>query len=77
MARPFDVVVWGATGFTGRLVCEQIFKHYQVILAVVLNAMFVGRMLPRVRIFTLVGFTFWARGCVLVSYVGMNIRQQG
>lgn len=23
-ARPFDVVVWGATGFTGRLVCEHL-----------------------------------------------------
>lgn len=26
--RPFHVVVWGATGFTGRLVCERIAKAY-------------------------------------------------
>lgn len=28
--REFDVVVWGATGFTGKLVCEHIVKNYQV-----------------------------------------------
>jgi short subunit dehydrogenase-like uncharacterized protein len=28
--REFDVVVWGATGFTGKLVCEHIAKNYQV-----------------------------------------------
>ncbi|MEQ9562611.1 MAG: saccharopine dehydrogenase NADP-binding domain-containing protein [Woeseiaceae bacterium] len=26
--RPFDIVVWGATGFTGRLVVEYLFEHY-------------------------------------------------
>lgn len=30
MARRYDVVVWGATGFTGQLVCEHLVKHYQV-----------------------------------------------
>lgn len=29
MARLYDVVVWGATGFTGRLVCEHLAKHYK------------------------------------------------
>jgi len=29
MARPYDLVVFGATGFTGRLVCEQLLNHYQ------------------------------------------------
>lgn len=29
-ARPYHVVVWGANGFTGRLVCEHIAKNYQV-----------------------------------------------
>lgn len=29
-ARKFDVVVLGASGFTGRLVCEHIAKDYQV-----------------------------------------------
>lgn len=29
-ARPYQVVVWGASGFTGRLVCEHIAKDYQV-----------------------------------------------
>jgi len=28
MARPFDVVVFGASGFTGRLVCEHLLKRY-------------------------------------------------
>ncbi len=28
--REFDVVVWGATGFTGRLVAEYLCKHYGV-----------------------------------------------
>eukprot|EP00878_Enallax_costatus_P002058 GHUV01002224.1.p1 GENE.GHUV01002224.1~~GHUV01002224.1.p1 ORF type:complete len:439 (+),score=107.02 GHUV01002224.1:127-1443(+) len=27
--RPYQVVVWGASGFTGRLVCEHIAKDYQ------------------------------------------------
>ena len=27
-SRPYDVVVWGATGFTGRLVAEYLVKHY-------------------------------------------------
>jgi short subunit dehydrogenase-like uncharacterized protein len=27
--RPFQVVVWGASGFTGRLVCEHISKDYK------------------------------------------------
>ena len=26
--RPFDVVLFGATGFTGRLVAEYVAKHY-------------------------------------------------
>jgi len=26
--REFDVIVWGATGFTGRLVAEYLFNHY-------------------------------------------------
>jgi short subunit dehydrogenase-like uncharacterized protein len=30
-ARKFDVVVFGAGGFTGRLVCEHIARDYQVI----------------------------------------------
>jgi short subunit dehydrogenase-like uncharacterized protein len=29
-ARPYDVVVWGATGFTGRLVAEYLAQHYGV-----------------------------------------------
>jgi len=28
MARPYDVVVFGASGFTGRLVCEQLLSRY-------------------------------------------------
>lgn len=28
--REFDVVVWGATGFTGSLVCEYLLQHYGV-----------------------------------------------
>ena len=28
MAREFDVVVFGATGFTGSLVVEYIWRHY-------------------------------------------------
>ncbi|PNH07171.1 hypothetical protein TSOC_006386 [Tetrabaena socialis] len=27
--RPYQVVVWGASGFTGRLVCEHIARDYQ------------------------------------------------
>ena len=27
-ARPFDVVVWGCTGFTGQLVCEYLHNNY-------------------------------------------------
>ena len=27
--KEFDVVVWGASGFTGKLVSEYIFKKYQ------------------------------------------------
>jgi|AntAceMinimDraft_5_1070358.scaffolds.fasta_scaffold65517_2 short subunit dehydrogenase-like uncharacterized protein len=27
-ARKYDVIVWGATGFTGRLVCEYLTLHY-------------------------------------------------
>jgi len=29
-ARAFDVTVWGATGFTGRLVCEHLARDYAV-----------------------------------------------
>ena len=28
MSKEFDVIIWGATGFTGRLVAEYIFKNY-------------------------------------------------
>ena len=28
--RPYQVVVWGATGFTGRLVCEHLVRDYKV-----------------------------------------------
>ena len=28
MAKPFDLVVFGATGFTGRLVVEYLVQHY-------------------------------------------------
>jgi hypothetical protein len=28
MNKKYDVVVWGASGFTGRLDCEYIFKEY-------------------------------------------------
>ena len=28
MARRYDVVVWGSTGFTGRLTCEYLSKTY-------------------------------------------------
>ena len=27
-SREFDVIVWGASGFTGRLVAEYLFKQY-------------------------------------------------
>ena len=27
--RPFDIVVYGATGYTGRLVAEYLAHHYQ------------------------------------------------
>lgn len=27
-ARKFDVIVWGCTGFTGRLACEYLAKEY-------------------------------------------------
>ena len=26
--RPFDIIVYGATGFTGKLVVEYLLKHY-------------------------------------------------
>ena len=29
-ARPYKVLVWGASGFTGRLVCEHLAKDYAV-----------------------------------------------
>jgi short subunit dehydrogenase-like uncharacterized protein len=29
MERPYHVVVWGATGFVGKLVCEHIARDYQ------------------------------------------------
>lgn len=29
MSRPFHVVIWGATGFTGRLVCEHVAQDYK------------------------------------------------
>ena len=28
MNKTYDIVVWGASGFTGRLVCEYLFKNY-------------------------------------------------
>jgi hypothetical protein len=28
--RPVQVTVWGASGFTGRLVCEHLVQNYQV-----------------------------------------------
>jgi hypothetical protein len=28
--RPVQVTVWGASGFTGRLVCEHLMQNYQV-----------------------------------------------
>jgi short subunit dehydrogenase-like uncharacterized protein len=27
-SREFDVIIWGASGFTGRLVAEYLFKKY-------------------------------------------------
>ena len=27
--KKFDLIVWGATGYTGKLVCEYIFKKYK------------------------------------------------
>ena len=32
-ARPYQVVVYGATGFVGNLVCEQLLRDYQVLAA--------------------------------------------
>jgi short subunit dehydrogenase-like uncharacterized protein len=29
-SRPVQVTVWGASGFTGRLVCEHLVQNYQV-----------------------------------------------
>jgi len=29
VTRPYQIVVWGATGFTGKLVCEHLAKNYQ------------------------------------------------
>jgi short subunit dehydrogenase-like uncharacterized protein len=29
-ARSFEIIVWGATGFTGKLVCQHIAQTYQV-----------------------------------------------
>lgn len=31
--RPYQVVVWGSTGFVGNLVCEQLLRDYQVLAA--------------------------------------------
>ena len=31
MRRDLDIIVWGASGFTGRLVCEHLATHYQVL----------------------------------------------
>jgi short subunit dehydrogenase-like uncharacterized protein len=28
--RPFQITVWGANGFVGKLVCEHVAKSYQV-----------------------------------------------
>ena len=28
--RPYEVVVWGATGTVGKLVCEHVAQNYQV-----------------------------------------------
>ena len=28
MNKKYDVVIWGASGFTGRLVCEYIYQNY-------------------------------------------------
>ena len=28
--QKYDLVVWGATGFTGQLVCEYLASHYNV-----------------------------------------------
>jgi len=28
MSKKYDVVVWGASGFTGRLVCDYIYQNY-------------------------------------------------
>ena len=27
--KKFDLIIWGATGYTGKLVCEYIFKNYK------------------------------------------------
>ncbi|MBT7018843.1 MAG: saccharopine dehydrogenase, partial [Cryomorphaceae bacterium] len=29
MKREFDIIIWGASGFTGRLVAEYLFKKYK------------------------------------------------
>ncbi len=29
-ARPYEIVVWGATGSVGKLVCEHVAQNYQV-----------------------------------------------
>ena len=37
--RPYQIIVWGATGFTGRLVCQHIAENYQVFMSGVFHAL--------------------------------------
>lgn len=36
--RNFDIIVWGATGFTGCLVCEHLLRLYQVSLTLLVSS---------------------------------------
>ena len=29
-SREFDIIIWGATGFTGKLVVEHLYKNYGI-----------------------------------------------
>lgn len=43
MARNFDIIVWGATGFTGKLAAQYLSEHYNQVGGVALKWAIAGR----------------------------------
>lgn len=46
-ARPYEIVVWGATGSVGKLVCEHVAQNYQVGMITDMHACTASIQMPR------------------------------